>query len=73
MKEPLVGRKGAPEAIETDIQIGLREIVESIYGGGGPRSCQALMSADRISGRRTTLFSAAILSTSFTTAPDARP
>jgi hypothetical protein len=36
MKEPLVGRKVAPEAIETDIQIGLREIVESIYGGETP-------------------------------------
>jgi sigma-B regulation protein RsbU (phosphoserine phosphatase) len=37
MKEPLVGRRVAPEAIETDIQIKLREIVESVYGGTPPK------------------------------------
>ena len=37
MKEPFVGRRMAPEPIETDIQIGLREIVESIYGRATPK------------------------------------
>jgi sigma-B regulation protein RsbU (phosphoserine phosphatase) len=36
MKEPFVGRRIA-ELIETDIQIGLREIVRHIYGRGTPQ------------------------------------
>lgn len=37
MKSPLVGRRVAPEAIETAIQMKLREIVESVYGGAVPK------------------------------------
>jgi sigma-B regulation protein RsbU (phosphoserine phosphatase) len=37
VKEPFAGRKIAPEPIETDIQTGLREIVESIYGRATPK------------------------------------
>jgi serine phosphatase RsbU (regulator of sigma subunit) len=36
MKEPLVGRSARPGPIETDLQIGLRAIVENIYGGTTP-------------------------------------
>jgi len=36
VKESSIDRRVATSAIETDIQIGLREIVESIYGGATP-------------------------------------
>jgi len=37
MNDPLAARRVAPEATETDIQMKLRAIVESVYGGPPPK------------------------------------
>jgi hypothetical protein len=71
-EEPFVERRIAPP-IETDIQIGLRQIVESIYGPAAPRLPHLDIGRSYLGTARDFIYTAAILSTSFIAATDALP